>query len=1245
MQISWMSLLRALPFLLVAFLVWFFFVRNDAVDTAPDYDNVGVVSQPVKGTQTSPASGEDIEAASTLIKQLQLAEAMNRRDLIDNALARLRAITPNSPIVQFYSAYQFIADENIDEARAILQGMQKNYSGHKQTLYLQQYLQAMTEGKDQLSRAQLLATAGRHQDALDMFKELFPDGMPTLGLQLRKLEIRGRISENWTEVRASLEALNHQYERFPLIEIMFAEHLRRRNSQDSQAAEILQRLAIGAGLGQRAAASWLQMLDARPISQLLVQDYADLASRYPNDIHIQDSYRHAVERLETEREQLKDPYYRARKLGLAALDANRNQEAKTRLEYALKGRPDDEQVLGGLGLLHLRLGNSERAEYYFELALRHNQNPDWVGKWTGLIETARYWVLVKKVKLLTEQGRYTDAESALTKLQALRPDSARLYTLKATLAGKKGQFMLAESAYQRALHLSPLDGAALHGLLSLREQRHGRRAALQFAGQLSAAQQQVLRQQINTLKQELAAAQVELAMQSGDPDRALAAVEQALLLQPTSPWQRSDLAKMLVKLGQAQRADQLMADWRRTSPTAEMIFAYALYLSSREQERAALSQLQSIPASQRSDAMQQNLLRLELNQAFAGLDIDSPNAQANLNALSRRYQGDLDAQIRLAKAWIELEQMPRAIKIAQDLKPTRDWPVNRQLSYGNLLLSLNQIRDFSSWYAGLNLSDLAAAEQREFAELNTRFQLKKAVQAEEEGKHILAYSLYHRAAQSLGPYQNEASLGILRSSAAINEDDVYQQQAASLLSNSAMLSPKELIQLLSVFSDNQDRKAERQLIAKIRQRDDISAMQMREIMLLSAEQGQSALTEELAYDVLLRANGKPTNTPLRKQWQKRKLYQSGVDNWLTRSARQQIDKLRARNDGHVIVGVDFKKRDGRDQTSQVPIEVKWPVPSLDGHIIARADFVSVDSGNINYLDPVAGGINRIPFKGSAEGVALGIGWLSERWWADIGTTPVGFQNSSVVGGIGMNGKLSQVGWSLALSRRPEIGTTLSYAGLEVPAGASNAGTEWGGVIRSGAKLGLSYDRGGANGYWASIQYHGMTGEHVADNTRFGLLGGVYHRLLDQDDRQFRIGLNVLHFQYDKNLSEFTLQHGAYFSPQNYLSLSIPVRYYGRSESEWSYLIGASISNSWSSEDAPYQLGGRSSSGGGFGYALEAAVEKRVSDRWYLGVAADVQRADFYEPNHIIMYAKYTFSDRWQPIWTPPEPPIPYSSFD
>jgi hypothetical protein len=51
-------------------------------------------------------------------------------------------------------------------------------------------------------------------------------------------------------------------------------------------------------------------------------------------------------------------------------------------------------------------------------------------------------------------------------------------------------------------------------------------------------------------------------------------------------------------------------------------------------------------------------------------------------------------------------------------------------------------------------------------------------------------------------------------------------------------------------------------------------------------------------------------------------------------------------------------------------------------------------------------------------------------------------------------------------------------------------------------------------------------------------------------------------------------------------VSLPIRYYVRYGNDWSYLVAASVSNSWSSEDAPYLLGSGSSSGGGFGYALD-----------------------------------------------------------
>ncbi|MCV5804486.1 cellulose synthase subunit BcsC-related outer membrane protein, partial [Escherichia coli] len=78
-------------------------------------------------------------------------------------------------------------------------------------------------------------------------------------------------------------------------------------------------------------------------------------------------------------------------------------------------------------------------------------------------------------------------------------------------------------------------------------------------------------------------------------------------------------------------------------------------------------------------------------------------------------------------------------------------------------------------------------------------------------------------------------------------------------------------------------------------------------------------------------------------------------------------------------------------------------------------------------------------------------------------------------------------------------------------------------------------------------------------------------------------------------------------------------------SSWSYQLSASVSNSWTKEDAPYlSTVATSDKGGGFGTSLQAAVEKRVSKRWYLGALVDVQRSEFYTPNHFMLYAKYTF---------------------
>lgn len=201
------------------------------------------------------------------------------------------------------------------------------------------------------------------------------------------------------------------------------------------------------------------------------------------------------------------------------------------------------------------------------------------------------------------------------------------------------------------------------------------------------------------------------------------------------------------------------------------------------------------------------------------------------------------------------------------------------------------------------------------------------------------------------------------------------------------------------------------------------------------------------------------------------------------------------------------------------------------------------------------------------------------------------------------------------------------------------------VIRTGVKLNSSWDTGGPYGFWSSLQYHSLTGEKVEDNTRLGVLGGAYYKLIATDDQRLSIGTNLMYLGYDKNLGEYTLGHGGYYSPQSYFSVSLPINFYGRYNSSWSYQLSASVSNSWTKEDAPYlSTVATSDKGGGFGTSLQAAVEKRVSKRWYLGALVDVQRSEFYTPNHFMLYAKYTFNDRWQPIEYPPAAPMLYSDF-
>ncbi|MEC8879217.1 MAG: cellulose synthase subunit BcsC-related outer membrane protein [Pseudomonadota bacterium] len=172
------------------------------------------------------------------------------------------------------------------------------------------------------------------------------------------------------------------------------------------------------------------------------------------------------------------------------------------------------------------------------------------------------------------------------------------------------------------------------------------------------------------------------------------------------------------------------------------------------------------------------------------------------------------------------------------------------------------------------------------------------------------------------------------------------------------------------------------------------------------------------------------------------------------------------------------------------------------------------------------------------GMGVGFGYQGRAFAADIGSTPFGFEITNLVGGLSWAPKLGRNGrFILAGERRAVTDSLLSYAGVEDP----GTGDRWGGVVRTGGRLGLTFDNGPL-GLYGDLGFYHYDGHNVADNQSVEASLGGYLRPIREDGRELKTGVNVRYMSFDENLSKFTYGHGGYFSPQDYVSLSFPIEY-------------------------------------------------------------------------------------------------------
>jgi len=809
-----------------------------------------------------------------------------------------------------------------------------------------------------------------------------------------------------------------------------------------------------------------------------------------------------------------------------------------------------------------------------------------------------YWPLIRKGDAALKANNLAQAQGFYQ--QARKLDATDSYAVLGLgdVAMARKDSAGAERYYQQALRLDRSNSSAIRGLANIYRAQSPERAS-EFISSLSASQRRSIDDIERSLTNDRLSQQAEALENQGRWAQAAEIQRRRLALSPDDVWITYRLSRDLVSAGQRGEADNLMLNLARKKPTdADQVYAYSLYMSGNGQDQAALTHLAALPASQWTDNIRELDTRLRSDQIIA---------QAN-----RLRDGGQEAQ-----AIALLKQQPESARIHSTLA---DWAQQR----GDTATALAEYqavlaKDPQDDDAHLGLAEVYAADGNKLA---ARQQLAEL------------------------PAEGERSLNTQRRIALVSAqlgDTATAQKMMTALVPQAKAQPPSME----------------------------SAMVLRDAARYQAQGGNPQQALDTYKDAMVAAEVTPTR-PQDNDSFTRLTRNDEKDDWLKRGVRSDAADLYRQQDLNVTLQHEYWGSSGTGGYSDLKAHttmLQVDAPLYDGRMFFRSDLVNMNAGSFSAdknnaykeqwgtcdLDTCYGSKNQ-----SGNGASVAVGWQNDTWSADIGTTPMGFEVVDVVGGLSYSNDIGPFGYTLNAHRRPISSSLLSFGGQKDNASGDHPGTTWGGVRADGGGISMSYDKGEANGVWASLGGDQLTGKNVADNWRVRWMTGYYYKVINENNRRVTVGLNNMIWHYQKDLSGYTLGQGGYYSPQEYVSFAVPVNWRQRTEN-WSWELGGSVSwshsrdrteqryplmnlipSQWQKAASEDTNGGGSSQG--FGYTARAIVERRVTSNWFVGAGVDIQQAKDYTPSHALLYVRYSAAGWQGDLDMPPQPLTPYADW-
>lgn len=1129
-----------------------------------------------------------------LLEQVRLGESMQREDLVRQSLYRLELIDPNNPDVIAARLRYLLrqgdtgaAQKALDRLKEIAPGSGA-YQSSRNAILL-----STPDGRQALQQARLLASTGHTQEAIAAYDKLFSGNPPGAELASEYWNVVAKDPARRNAAINQLKKINTDNPGNTQLQATLAQLLFQTERRDEGFAVLQEMAKSNSGRGQ-ASDMWYEQIKDRPTSAASVSELQKYLSVFSDG----DSVTAARSQLEAQQKQLADPTFRAKAEGLAAVDAGQGSKAVAELQKAVSANHTDSEAIGALGQAYSQKGDRARAVAQFEKAIALDPQSDNRGKWDSLLKVNRYWLLIQQGDAALKANDTAQAERFYQLARNIDNTDSYAVLGLGDAATARNDNAAAERYYRQALRMDSGNSNAVRGLARLYRAQSPEKAA-EFIQSLSASQRRSIDDIERGLTNDRLSAQAEQLENEGKFAQAADIQRRRLALSPGDVWITYRLSRDLYSAGQHGQADNLMRQLASQKPgDPEQVYAYGLYLSGNNQDRAALAHLDTLPRDKWNGNIQELADRLQSDQVLETANrLRDSGKEQEAETLLRQQPTSTRIDLTLAD-WAQQRGDNATAKTAYGTVLQRE-PQNEDALLG---LTEVYIAEGDRQAARAELAKLPATENGQPRSLNV--QRRVAMAQAGLGDTAAADQTFSKLipqATSQPPSMENAL--VLRDAARFQAQNGQPQQALETYKN-AMVSS----------GVTTTRPADNDSFTRLTRNDEKDDWLKRGVR---SDAGDLYRQQDL-------------NVTLQHDY----WGSSGTGGYSDLKAHTSMLQVDAPlSDGRMFFRSDLVNMDaGSFATTNGTYDPKWGTCAET---------------------PCSGNTNQ-----SANGASVAVGWQNKTWAWDIGTTPIGFDVVDVVGGLSYSSDLGPIGYTLNAHRRPISSSMLAFAGQK----DTNTGTTWGGVRSTGGGVSISYDKGEANGVWSSLNVDSLTGKNVEDNWRVRWMTGYYYKLINENNERLTVGVSNMVWHYDKDLSAYTLGQGGYYSPQEYVSFALPVTWRKRTENwSWELGGSVSWSHSKTDDVMRYPQQGliptnepgrytdrgemeTGSSSSGTGYTARAIIERRVTSNWFVGMGVDIQEAKDYTPSHALLYVRYSAAGWQGDMDLPPQPLTPYADW-